>query len=207
MNSLGSVQIVQSRRFLKKRGKTYQCENAPLCPLRLQVCLPYLRGLYQHRQPAAGLCTAAIACHEECNLVPCCSESTLDLMTHFKCWTEAAGYFLSPAPDGNPILLFGPLCEPLVRLETSENVSAADAPPPPSRDAGLQGPSGSVDSAPRGRIFVHPTPHPGTLSARLTGPKLQNSSDACHICGRATQQAVRARHSPPPLSLAAPSFA
>lgn len=80
-------------------------------------------------------------------------------------------------------------------------------PPVPSRDSSFESPAGSVDATPRGRIFAPPHHPRGTLPALLTGPKLPNSSNACHICGRATQQAVRALHSPPPLSLAAPSFA
>lgn len=74
-------------------------------------------------------------------------------------------------------------------------------PPPTCRDACPESLAGSVDTVPRGRIFA-PSPRPrGTLPVLLTGPKLPNSSDACHICGRATQRAVRALYSLPPLSL------
>lgn len=40
--------------------------------------------------------------------------------------------------------------------------------------------------------FLPPAPPRRTLPALLTGPKLPNSSDACHICGRTTAGCARA---------------
>jgi hypothetical protein len=90
-------------------------------------------------------------------------------VTHFECQAEATerkGLFLSSAPAGAP-----PCHSDISVPRQGRRVSAA---------------------APRGGSC--PWSPAGTLPALLTGPKLPNSSDACHICGRATRRAVRALH-------------
>lgn len=168
------------------------------------------------RLPALHRCAAG---HEGCNSVPSYSESTVDLVTHFEvlgrdCRTQGA--FSAPGSSWSPRPAIRTSLQAIrtsLRPETwpSGSVPAAGAAAPRPPGTPISKAAQAAWTPCLGVEFLPLTSYPplprGTLPALLTGPKLPNSSDACHICGRATQRAVRALHSPPPLSLAARSFA